>query len=329
MHTNLARTVPLSTVADSVRHALSGPTMGTRYAAIFYAAADLELAPIAAALRASVETVDRQMSTWTDDSDLMRFNRAAVGDWVDAPAEMLTVIGTALEISRASGGAFDIGVGDLVGAWGFSAKAGRPDAATGRATRRCATPAEPRGDRTWIPLAVAVRKLAPVSLDLSGIAKGFGVDRLAETLERFGIDRLSRVDRWRSAGRVAPRPAVRPGAVGGRTAGPRRDAISPASSRSTDGALATSGDYRHCRRSRWPAPFGHTHGPAHRSPAAERHRLRHRPRRRPACWPTPGPPRCLCSDPKWASRLPRPTASRPCSWCAPTDRAPALPHCAT
>lgn len=64
---------------DLKRHGLNGPTMRTRWSAIFYAAADFDIAPLRRALQQAVDEVDMQMSTWKPDSDLMRLNRAPVG----------------------------------------------------------------------------------------------------------------------------------------------------------------------------------------------------------------------------------------------------------
>nr|WP_279388175.1 FAD:protein FMN transferase [Rhodovulum steppense] len=94
--------------------------MGTRWQATFFAEPDFDPAPIRAALQAAVEEVDGQMSTWNAGSDLMRLNAAPVGEWVAVPAQLASVLRLGLEIGRASGGAFDIGMGDAVTAWGFT-----------------------------------------------------------------------------------------------------------------------------------------------------------------------------------------------------------------
>ncbi|HEY0919976.1 FAD:protein FMN transferase, partial [Devosia sp.] len=103
----------------AVRHAVSGTTMGTRYTAVFHAPAGIALHAVETALQASVDAVDRQMSNWKPDSDLCRFNRADVGEWVGLPQELLAVIAAAIEMEEHSGGAFDAGVGAIVAAWGF------------------------------------------------------------------------------------------------------------------------------------------------------------------------------------------------------------------
>ncbi|MCC6867595.1 MAG: FAD:protein FMN transferase, partial [Burkholderiales bacterium] len=171
---------------DPVRHVLNGPTMGTRWSATFYATAATDAAAVRRALAAVVDRIDTQMSTWKPASDLMRFNAAAPGSWVVLPPELLHVLDRGLAIGRASGGAFDIGLGDLVAAWGFGAARGVPDPAHIRAARQAPRPpthATLELDRA----AGRARKHAPCALDLSGIAKGFAVDEMMRTLRIFGI----------------------------------------------------------------------------------------------------------------------------------------------
>ena len=88
--------------------------MGTRWTALFFAAPGFDPAPVQAALQAAVAAVDAQMSTWEPDSDLMRLNAAPVGEWRNIPPDLLRVLDLGLMIGRASGGAFDIGMGDAV-----------------------------------------------------------------------------------------------------------------------------------------------------------------------------------------------------------------------
>ena len=66
---------------EPVRHALNGPTMGTRWSAVIHAEPGLDPESVRQALAAAVAEVDAQMSTWTPDSDLMRLNRAPAGAW--------------------------------------------------------------------------------------------------------------------------------------------------------------------------------------------------------------------------------------------------------
>lgn len=228
------------TSTDPVRHALNGPTMGTRWSALIYSAPGLDPAPVQAALQAAVDEVDGQMSTWKPDSDLMRLNAAPVGAWVALPSGLLEVLRLGMEIGRASGGAFDIGVGDAVATWGF----GTERAATDRIRAALTAPRTPAHAALDLdPGAGRGRKWAPLALDLNGIAKGYGVDGLAETLRRFGIrSALVGIDGEMRA--LGLRPDGTPWAVAVEAPDPERRA--PRSILALrDAAVATSGDYRH------------------------------------------------------------------------------------
>ena len=244
MRTDLSyhRHVPVVTPPPLYRHAISGPTMGTRYAAVFYAPAASVQSDLRQALQAAVDAVDAQMSTWKPDSALMQLNRAPTNIWFDVPEELFTVLDAALEIGRLSGGAFDIGVGDLVSAWGLGSGHAAPDQAVIAAARH----------RPRLPAHLCldldagryqVHKHAEITLDLSGIAKGFGVDELARVLAANGIVHLLvSIDGELRASGGKPdgtpwRVAVEKPETG------RREAEGVL--QLTDGAIATSGDYRH------------------------------------------------------------------------------------
>lgn len=228
------------TFTDLERHALNGPTMGTRWSALFHMPRDFDAAPVAAALAAAVAEVDRQMSTWKPDSDLMRLNSAPPGAWVSIPIALLDVLGSGLDVGRASGGAFDIGMGDAVSAWGF----GPLPADAARIREALSARRHPAHEVLELDrAAMRARKHAPLELDLSGIAKGYGVDRLAEVARGFGVESaLMSID-----GEVrvlGVQPDGRPWAI----AVERPDCVERAAMsilELQDNAVATSGDYRH------------------------------------------------------------------------------------
>ncbi|AVW92100.1 FAD:protein FMN transferase [Celeribacter baekdonensis] len=225
---------------DLTRHALNGPTMGTRWSAQFHTAPDVDPNVIQIALQAAVAEVDTQMSTWSADSDLMRVNAAPVGEWCDVPAMLMTVIALGLDIGRTSNGAFDIGMGDAVTAWGF----GPAEAAPDRIKAAMNTNRVSASDALDLDVAAGrLRKTAPIAFDLNGIAKGYGVDRLAETLRGFGImNALVGIDgEMRTMGL---RPDGAPWSIAVETPDPEsRSAHSVLALQ--DAAVATSGDYRH------------------------------------------------------------------------------------
>lgn len=227
---------------DLNRYALNGATMGTRWSALVYAATTTNIAKLETALADAVDQVDRQMSSWKPESDLMRLNAAPLGVWVPVPAELMFVLAKGLETGRASGGAFDIGLGDLVDAWGFGPIGIEPDATAIRALLQ--KERSPAHEALELDLASRrARKHAQLQLDLSGIAKGFGVDEMMRVVQVFGIDNaLVSLDGELKARGVKPDGA--PWAVA--VEKPDYDTRSPLGVITLrDAAIATSGDYRH------------------------------------------------------------------------------------
>ena len=221
---------------------LKGPTMGTRWSATLDADDSLDVTALQHDLFAAVHQVDQQMSPWKPDSDLMRVNRAPVDVWVDLPAEILEVLACALDVQQQSAGAFDPCVGGLVNAWGFGAKGDAPDATAIRIARQ----SKPLAAHACLELDInagKVRKLAPLKIDLCGIAKGYAVDRMARVLQEHGVRHaLAALDGELRAvggqsGGLAWSVALESPEVGRRAV---RGVIEL-----EDLAVATSGDYRH------------------------------------------------------------------------------------
>lgn len=223
---------------EMMRVALNGPTMGTRWSALFFRDPGFDRDAIKVALQAAVDEVDAQMSTWKPDSDLMRLNAAAVGDWVAIPERLEHVLRLGLEIGRATDGAFDIGMGDAVTAWGFGPEAAAP------ADIRTAMAATRRPAHEVLEMSGPhVRKIEPITIDLNGIAKGYGVDCLAETLREHGItDALVGIDGEMHAMGLRPDGEAWTIAV----EAPDASCRTPHSVLALeDAGVATSGDYRH------------------------------------------------------------------------------------
>ncbi|HEX7741189.1 MAG TPA: FAD:protein FMN transferase, partial [Sphingobium sp.] len=130
-----------------------------------------------AAIEAALNRVIDQMSNWEAASDISCFNAAPVGQWIALPADMMKVLRAGLEIARISNGAFDPAVGRMVAHWGFGpAGAMRPAV-------------EPSPPSPWTAIEIdgdKARRLADVTLDFSGIAKGFAVDAVAQALRDLG-----------------------------------------------------------------------------------------------------------------------------------------------
>ena len=219
--------------------------MGTRWSVSVDAHATVDLGLLQRELAAAVAQVDQQMSPWKPDSDLMRLNRAPLNTWVDVPAELLEVLACALDVQRLSAGAFDPTVGALVNAWGFGAARDAPDAQA-ILTARQPLPTLPRTAHGHLELdrpAGRARKHAPVQLDVCGIAKGYGVDRMVAVLQRHGVRHaLAALDGELRA--VGSQASGAPWSVALEQPDADRRAAHGVIELA-DLAVATSGDYRH------------------------------------------------------------------------------------
>lgn len=221
---------------------LHGPTMGTRWSVTCAPLPEAQWHALRQGLAAAVAQVDAQMSPWNPHSALVRLNHAPVGAWVELPAEMLEVLACALDIGRLSQGAFDIGVGALVDAWGFGAARTAPDAAAIGSARSAAHPPT-HACLELDPAQGRARKQAPVQIDLCGIAKGYAVDRMVAVLQRHGVRHaLAALDGELRAVGHRPDGSAWPVALEQPEADRRavRGVVELA-----DLAVATSGDYRH------------------------------------------------------------------------------------
>jgi thiamine biosynthesis lipoprotein len=97
--------------------------MGTTYSVKVVAARlpDDVRQRIAASIETRLSAVNRLMSTYDPDSELSRFNGFASTEPFAVSAKTLDVFGVAQEVSKLTGGAFDVTVGPLVEGWGFGA----------------------------------------------------------------------------------------------------------------------------------------------------------------------------------------------------------------
>ncbi len=138
-----------------------------------------------AKVQAKLDDIVDQMSTWQDDSVLSTLNTSPTG-WYQMPPDLFIVLRCALALAKDTHGAYDPTMGELVNLWGFGpkGKVDQPphqDAIAGCMTRsgwqRTALNDVHRG----------VFQPGGLHFDLSSIAKGYGVDCMARTLESLDV----------------------------------------------------------------------------------------------------------------------------------------------
>ncbi|QGG79946.1 FAD:protein FMN transferase ApbE [Litorivicinus lipolyticus] len=163
---------------------LAGKTMGTTWSVKI---AHPENRPVTDALQAQVAAllveVNNQMSTWQSDSEVSAFNALAAPASMEVSRPFASITAKALDLARISGGQFDPTIGPVVGLWGF----GPP-----KTENRLPTDAEidaARAQVGYAAIAVDGQRLSKTldrRLDLSAIAKGHGVDVVADHLISIG-----------------------------------------------------------------------------------------------------------------------------------------------
>lgn len=167
---------------------IQGETFGTFYQVSVATDLDRErMRSLRDRLEDELEKVDRQMSTYRDDSDLNRLNNANVGEWVTLPAPVIRLLARSRTISRATDGAFDITVGGLVNLWSFGPEARPREKPTDEMLQQRLK--QVGFERLEVDAeADRARRLSDIYVDLSAIAKGYAVDRLSALLEDAGYD---------------------------------------------------------------------------------------------------------------------------------------------
>jgi thiamine biosynthesis lipoprotein len=164
---------------------LEGRTMGTTWSVLLDGArSEARVVGLRERIEALLADVNASMSTYDPASELSRFNALESTAPMALSAPLAAVLRDALEVHRASQGAFDVTVGPLVEAWGFGAK-GRPRAAP--TDEELALLLEAVGSEKLTLDGGFLTKAHPkLRVDLSAIAKGDAVDRVSALLLELG-----------------------------------------------------------------------------------------------------------------------------------------------
>lgn len=225
--------------AEADRAEFRGECMGTTWSVRLGSPAP---AAMGSSIQAELDGIDKAMSNWKADSEVSRFNASETTDWFAVSPATATVVDAARRVSSESGGAFDVTVAPLIELWSFGPGVSAPEIPAKQALERA------RARTGWQKVHArleppAIRKEDPaVSINLSAIAKGYAVDRVAALLDDEGLtDYLVEI-----GGEIKTRgqsPKGRPWAVGIEEPVDHRRSIRSAIPLENR-ALATSGDYR-------------------------------------------------------------------------------------
>ena len=219
---------------------IGGQTMGTTYNIKFSA----QGAPDPQVLQSEVDIrlveINKLMSTYDPESELSRFNQYKGQGPFSMSAENIVVLDEAKRLGALSNGYLDVTVGPLVNLWGFGPTKKPEKIPTQEVID--ATKAKIGLDKFSLSESSVTKTSPDLYVDLSTIAKGYGVDQLAEIMEKHGVAdylveiggemRVSGVNASGTPWRIAiEKPLTKERAM------QRLITIG-------DNAIATSGDYR-------------------------------------------------------------------------------------
>lgn len=157
--------------------------MGVRVNITLYAPTQEKAEEAAKAAFARFAELDAIMSDYRQDSELMKL--CASGSAV-VSTDLWIVLQRALELSKQSGGAFDVTCGPLVKLWKESRDSKKLPSETDLAYAKSKTGYE------FISLNLEKRQVTlsktGMQLDLGGIAKGYACDKAIEILKQHGIE---------------------------------------------------------------------------------------------------------------------------------------------
>ena len=170
---------------------LDGKTMGTFWRVSVIGVDEAKAQALRAKVQAQLDADDRLLSTWKNDSALMRFNHAATTEPWPVSEAMADIVTLSLRIGAKTHGAMDITVGPLVNLWGFGPD--KQPVATPDAQAIAAAKA-----RTGLQHLQVINQsgrqflqkdIPDLFVDLSTVGEGYAADHLARLMEQEGISR--------------------------------------------------------------------------------------------------------------------------------------------
>ncbi len=168
-------------------HLIQGRTMGTTYHIKVVTGYFQSIAGLKEKIEKRLDEINQSMSTYIKTSEISRFNDLRqVGVKFKISDDFFQVMSVAQEIYQLSDGAWDGTVNPLVDLWGFG-RGGRRQDIPPKNQIAALMPAVGFHYIDLIAPGYLIKKLETVTLDLSSIAKGYGVDQVAGVIRKEGF----------------------------------------------------------------------------------------------------------------------------------------------
>ncbi len=172
---------------DNLEPQILGNTMGTTYSVQWHPQ-DVSASQLKQKIDARLQAINAVMSTYDETSELSQFNQSRDTGWHAVDPTLAELVKLSSHIHQSSQGAFDITVGPLVNVWGFGpdqAEFSFPDAVEIQIAQR-SVGAHHLMVRSNPP--ALNKKIPDLYVDLSAIAKGYGVDEVAKIMDQAGVE---------------------------------------------------------------------------------------------------------------------------------------------
>ncbi len=162
----------------------SGKTMGTSYHIKFFG---LPAPHLQASIDSLLEEINRQMSTYRRDSEIAIFNQMQAHTPFRVSDDFFSVALIARNVYAKTGGAFDPTLGLVVNLWGFGPEGRQEKVPSSSALKSALDKIGYDKFKLNTKDFTLTKPYGEVKLDFSAVAKGFGVDKVAEYLDANGI----------------------------------------------------------------------------------------------------------------------------------------------
>jgi NosR/NirI family nitrous oxide reductase transcriptional regulator len=179
-----SRKAALQPVTDANLSEFNGRAFGTAWSVKLRG--DFDTAAFKAKVADELERIESTLSHWRPDSFTSQFNQSETTFAAEYPAELIALVARAQELSRLTGGRYDVTVAPLVDAWGF-----------GPSGKKSAPPTDTQISdllsRTgWQKLIVDTeantlqKKHSQLQIDLGSLLQGYAADCVATILDEAG-----------------------------------------------------------------------------------------------------------------------------------------------
>jgi len=176
----------LAACSTDIAATFSGETMGTYYN-IKIISSELDQAEqnvLKKEIDEILVQVNNQMSTYIENSEISRFNISSANTPIKVSESFINVLSLANQITAESGGAFDATVMPAVNLWGFGREGRRDDSPLNSEVAKLKNYVGM--DKVTIDGTTISKSHSKTELDFSAIAKGFGVDLVADFIRQKG-----------------------------------------------------------------------------------------------------------------------------------------------